>query len=50
MSSGSSQASTQAMATDPEKRRQNVRLALILASVAAVLLAGFVAKVVLLGA
>jgi hypothetical protein len=34
---------------DPDRRRQNVRLALILASVAAALLFGFVAKVVLLG-
>jgi hypothetical protein len=34
---------------DPDKRRQNVRLALVLASVAAALLIGFVAKVVLLG-
>jgi hypothetical protein len=34
---------------DPDKRRQNVRLALILASVAVALLIGFVAKVVLLG-
>ena len=50
MSGTSTQATVRAMAMDPEKRRQNVRLALILASVAAVLLAGFVAKVVLLGA
>jgi hypothetical protein len=34
----------------PEQRKSNVRLALILASIVAVLLLGFVAKVVLFGA
>jgi hypothetical protein len=34
----------------PEQRKANLRLALILASVAAVLALGFVAKVVLFGA
>ena len=38
------------MATTPEQRRSNVRLALILATIAAVFAAGFVAKIVLLGA
>ena len=33
----------------PEKKRQNLRLALILASVAAVFLIGFVSKAVLFG-
>jgi hypothetical protein len=34
---------------DPELRRRNLRLAVILASVALVFMAGFVAKIVLLG-
>ncbi len=34
----------------PEQRKHNVRLALILASIAAAFLLGFVAKVVFLGA
>jgi hypothetical protein len=33
----------------PEQRKSNVRLGLILASVAAVFLVGFVAKLVLIG-
>ena len=33
----------------PEKKRQNLRLALILASVAAVFLIGFISKAVLFG-
>jgi hypothetical protein len=33
----------------PEQRKNNVRLALILASIAAVFLLGFVAKIVFLG-
>lgn len=37
------------MAPTPEQRRRNLRLALILASVAVVFLLGFVTKVVLLG-
>jgi hypothetical protein len=36
------------MALTPEQRKSNVRLGLILASVACVLLAGFVAKMMLL--
>jgi hypothetical protein len=39
-----------ANATSPEQRKSNVRLALILASIAAMFLAGFVAKLVLFGA
>ncbi|HEX2544064.1 MAG TPA: cytochrome oxidase small assembly protein [Ramlibacter sp.] len=35
--------------TEDERRKKNVRLALILASVALVFLAGFVAKIVLMG-
>ncbi|WP_416760877.1 cytochrome oxidase small assembly protein [Roseateles sp. So40a] len=38
------------MAPTPEQRKSNLRLALILASVAAVFAIGFVAKIVLLGA
>ena len=34
----------------PERRKNNVRLALILASIAATFLIGFVSKVVLVGA
>ncbi len=37
------------MMTDRRQRKSNLRLALILASLAAVFLAGFVAKIVLLG-
>jgi hypothetical protein len=37
------------MAATPEQRRNNLRLALILASVAAVFALGFVAKVVFFG-
>jgi hypothetical protein len=37
------------MATTPEQRRKNLRLALVLASVAAVFVLGFVAKIVLFG-
>jgi hypothetical protein len=37
------------MANDDDRRKGNVRLALILASVALVFLLGFVAKMVLLG-
>ncbi|MGM9425621.1 cytochrome oxidase small assembly protein [Hydrogenophaga sp. MI9] len=35
--------------TSPEQKKQNQRLALILASVALVFFAGFVGKIVLLG-
>ena len=35
--------------TDPRQRKANLRLALILASLAAVFAAGFVAKIVLMG-
>ncbi|MDH0863204.1 cytochrome oxidase small assembly protein [Mitsuaria sp. GD03876] len=38
------------MAPTPEQRRSNLRLALILASVAAIFGIGFVAKIVFLGA
>jgi len=38
------------MAPTPEQRKSNLRLALILASVAAVFAIGFVAKIVLVGA
>ncbi|WP_235033794.1 cytochrome oxidase small assembly protein [Pantoea sp. 18069] len=38
------------MAMSPEQRKSNLRLALILASIAAVFLAGFVAKMLWLGA
>ena len=38
-----------ALATTPEQRKKNLRLALILASIAAAFLLGFVAKMVLLG-
>ncbi|WP_233217846.1 cytochrome oxidase small assembly protein [Roseateles chitinivorans] len=38
------------MAPTPEQRKSNLRLALILASVAAVFAIGFVAKIVLYGA
>ncbi len=38
------------MALTPEQRKNNRRLALILASVAAVFAVGFVAKIMLLGA
>jgi hypothetical protein len=37
------------LAVSPEKRKSNVKLGLILASVALVFLLGFVAKFVLLG-
>jgi len=37
------------MAMDPQQRRNNVRLALILASVAVVFALGFMAKIALLG-
>jgi hypothetical protein len=37
------------MATTPEQKRSNVKLGLILASVAAVFFVGFMAKMVLLG-
>jgi hypothetical protein len=37
------------MATTPEQRRGNLRLALILATIAAVFAAGFVVKIVFLG-
>jgi hypothetical protein len=37
-------------AMSPEQRKNNLRLALILASIAAAFLLGFVAKVVLFGA
>ena len=37
------------MAPTPEQRKSNLRLALILASVAAAFALGFVAKIVLLG-
>jgi hypothetical protein len=36
------------MAMTPEQRKSNVRLGLILASVACVVLAGFVAKILIL--
>jgi len=35
--------------TDPRQRKANVRLALILASLAAAFAAGFVAKILLMG-
>jgi hypothetical protein len=35
------------MAMNPEQRKRNVRLALVLASIAAVFALGFVAKIVL---
>ena len=35
--------------TDPRQRKANVRLALILASLAVVFAAGFVAKILLMG-
>ena len=38
------------MAMTPEQRKNNVRLGLILAAVACVVLAGFVAKMMLLSA
>jgi hypothetical protein len=38
------------MATTPEQRKANLRLALILASLAATFAAGFVAKIVWFGA
>jgi hypothetical protein len=38
------------MATTPEQRKANLRLALILASLAVVFAAGFVAKIVWYGA
>ncbi len=38
------------MAPTPEQRKANLRLALILASLAAVFALGFVAKIVLFGA
>jgi hypothetical protein len=38
------------MSMSPEQRKANLRLALILASVAAAIVLGFVAKVLLLGA
>ncbi len=37
------------MASSPEQRRSNLRLGLILGSVALAFLAGFVTKIVLLG-
>jgi hypothetical protein len=37
------------MATNPEQQKKNLRLALVLVSVALVFALGFVAKVVLLG-
>lgn len=37
------------MATSPEQQKKNVRLALILASVAIVFALGFVAKILLFG-
>jgi hypothetical protein len=37
------------MATSPEQQKKNVRLALILVSIAVVFAVGFVVKVVLLG-
>jgi hypothetical protein len=37
------------MATTPEQKKSNVKLGLILASVAAVFFVGFMAKMVLLG-
>jgi hypothetical protein len=37
------------MATTPEQRRKNLRLALVLASVSFAFLAGFVAKAMLFG-
>ena len=40
----------QAMALTPQQRKANLRLALILASVAAVFVIGFVIKMVWLGA
>jgi hypothetical protein len=40
---------TAPVATTPEQRRANLRLALILASVAAVFALGFVAKIAFLG-
>jgi len=39
-----------AIVITPERRKNNVRLALILASIVATFLIGFVSKVVLLGA
>jgi hypothetical protein len=39
-----------AVAPTPEQRKKNLRLALILASIAAAFLLGFVAKMVLFGA
>jgi len=39
-----------AIVMTPEQRKSNVRLALILASIAATFLIGFASKVVLLGA
>ncbi|MFN5049234.1 cytochrome oxidase small assembly protein [Roseateles sp.] len=38
------------MAVNPQQRKSNLRLALVLASVAAVFALGFVAKIALLGA
>lgn len=40
----------ESLAMSPEQRKRNLRLALILASIAAVFLAGFVAKMLWLGA
>jgi hypothetical protein len=37
------------MASNPEQRKKNVRLALTLATIAVVFALGFVAKIVLLG-
>ena len=37
------------MATTPEQKKSNVRLALILASIAAAFFVGFVVKIALLG-
>jgi hypothetical protein len=37
------------MATTPEQRKRNLRLALVLASVAAVFAIGFVTKIAVLG-
>jgi F0F1-type ATP synthase membrane subunit c/vacuolar-type H+-ATPase subunit K len=39
----------QAMAQDPEQKKRNVRMALVLVSIVAVFFIGFIAKMALLG-
>jgi F0F1-type ATP synthase membrane subunit c/vacuolar-type H+-ATPase subunit K len=39
----------QAMAQNPEQKKRNVRMALVLVSIVAVLFIGFIAKMALLG-